>query len=1149
MTDLKAFLRVEYEDMPLCVENERPVFFWYLEAAERGCRQISYRLIVKAGSRVLWDSGDVESRAMTAEYAGASIPPETACTATLTVRDNLGRSAGATAVFRTGLFAAGFDDPAWAGAKWIGTGTRDLRPDAFFVYDLSCTIALTKANAAGIIFGADDPRLMDENKNILGTCAVPGESYFYLRLDTSPLDRNEAARVEIRRVGYISTDRADAPLHALSVPAEVLSAGNRRAEHKLQIRCINSMADVYLDGVHLNPRPADATPFASSALNLSPREGGNDFTCFGALCRIGVRAESGDVSFRDLAVRNFRRPGNVLWHTFETAETVCGERRFDPSVAGMPMVRREFDAGNIVRAYLTITARGVYDAYINGQKVGGDWLAPGLTQYTKTHMYQVYDVTDLLREGKNAVGVALGEGWWSGPISFAGENNNYFGDLQSVIAKLTLEAADGHRETITTDDTWQASSQGPIRHAGIFQGQVCDARLIKRGWTEPDYAEEWPRAVMIDLSEENAALGIVPGPFGPQDMNHMPDACQGQIGGGVKYIKKLPAITVTEPRPGVFVYDFGQNLAGVPEITFPADAGRHITLRYAEIIYPELPEYEAQRGMIMVENLRAAHVTDEVILGNEPFLFCPRFTFHGFRYMELTGLEEPLPLEAVSALALSSAERLTADYHTSDDAVNRLFQNICWSLRDNFISIPTDCPQRNERMGWSGDLSVFSRTAVYLADADTFLRRHMIAMRDLQREDGMFPDIAPVGGGFGGVLWGSAGLTVPWEAYLQYGDTRILEDNYDAMTRYIDFLNAHIDPETGLQTAGELGDWLGPQNGKTENRLLWMAQYIFDLQIMARTAGLLGKEEAASYLAQWEKARRRFAAVYLDSETGKTVYSSEDAAHGNRMFFEPIDCTKPLPPKAPGGAYLMDTQTSYCTPLTLNCIEDGQLEQVKENLVQACTRANADDHDDIRPPYSLMTGFIGTAWVLPALTMAGRDDVAYQMLTNRRFPSWLYPVQQGATTIWERLDSFTVENGFGGHNSMNSFNHYSFGAVGQWLISRSLGIARETPGFSRFRLCPAPDAAGGLTEAAGWYLSPSGKIESAWKAIPGGWEYTFTVPANTSCLLRLPGDAQAVIRESGKLPGDTDGITVLGYADGVHPFRLESGTYRFTVTG
>ena len=1149
MTQLKAVLRVEREDATLCVETPRPAFSWRLEAPERGCRQRSYRLTVSAGKGgVLWDTGDVPGRAMTATYDGAPIPPETTCRAALTVRDELGRTAEAAAEFRTGLCAAGFDDPAWGGARWIGTGTRDLRADALFVYELSCAVRLTEADAAGIIFGADDPRLMDNDRNLMGTEAKPGESYLYLRLDTAPLDRGEAARVEIRRAGYAPGDDPETPIHSLAVPPELLDQANRREEHRLKIRCNNSMADVYLDGGHLNPRPADPNPFASGALNLSPGEGGNDFTCYGALCRAGVRAEGGAAVFRGLEVRNFRTPGSLLWRAMEEPERIGGERRFDPEIGGMPMVRREFDARGVVRAWLTITARGVYEAYINGQKAGEDFLAPGLTQYTKTHMYQVYDVTGLIREGRNAVGLSLGEGWWSGPVSFAGENGNYFGDMQSVIAKLTLERADGTAETLVTDGSWQASSDGLIRHGSLFQGEVWDARREPRGWTEPGFDGAWPGAEVIDLTPENAALGQVMGPFGPQDMDHAPDACRGQIGGGVKCVGRLPALSVTEPRPGVFVYDFGQNIAGVPEIALPAAPGAAVTLRYGEILYPALPEYADLQGMLMVENLRAAHATDRVILGAEPILFRPRFTFHGFRYMELTGLSEPVPVKDVAALALSSAGELTADYRTSDGDVDRLFRNIQWSLRDNFLSIPTDCPQRNERMGWSGDLSVFSRTAVYLTDGDAFLRRHMMAMRDLQRADGMFPDIAPIGGGFGGVLWGSAGMTVPWEAYLQYGDRRILEEHYDAMVRYMEYLERHVDPDTGLQTAGELGDWLGPQNGKTENGLLWTAYYIYDLDIMARTAELLGRPEEEKYRDLREDARRRFAAVYLDGTTGQTVYSSEDAAHGNRMFFEPIDRTGPLPPKAPGGAYIMDTQTSYCAPLALDCVPEELAAAAGECLARACERENTDDRSRLCPPCSLMTGFIGTAWILPALTMTGRDDIAYRMLLNRAFPSWLYPVIQGATTIWERLDSFTVEDGFGGHNSMNSFNHYSFGAVGQWLISRSLGIARDEPGFARFLLCPAPDVTGGLTWAEGWYLSPAGRIESGWRAIPGGWEYRFTVPANTECELRLPGGPEAVVRENGGAPEQAEGVTVMGYGDGIHCFRLESGTYRFTVT-
>lgn len=1153
MSELKVYLHTEHESNPLCIETNTPLFSWYLESQARGCSQTKYSILVTTiDGSLLWNSGEVASDEMAAIYAGTDLRPETTCSAKLTVWDNLNRTAESTCIFRTGLRTEGFNGEAWSGAKWIGTGSRDVRPEAMFVFELSCKLTLHPgSNSGGVLVGADDPRLMDRNKNILGIEAKPGESYVYFRLDTSPMERGENAVVEISRVGYATGSEMES-LRILDIPQEVLSSNTRFEPHLLTLRFNNGLADIFMDGHKLNKPSGPPSFFNTGALNLNPAGAGNDYICFPALCTVGARAEQGQtLTAEDLVIRNFRQPRNVLFHAMETGETLRdGEIRWiDPTVGGTPMLRTEFSAKSIARAYLTITARGIYETYINGRKVGNDYFAPGLTQYNKTHMYQVYDVSDYIRAGDNALGIQLAEGWWSGMITFQGENTNFFGDVQSVLAKLVLEYPDGSRGVIVTDpDTFTSSTHGPISHASLFQGQVYNANCEISGWAEPGFNECWPKAVEIPLSQDNAVIGTVAGVLSSQEFDYSQQKCLGQIGNGVKCVEKLSALTVSNPRKGVYVYDFGQNIAGIPEIHFSAGhKGTKVTMRYAEVLYPELPEYEQHRGMIMVENLRATLATDEVILGSDAFCFAPQFTFHGFRYMEITGLEQPLPIDKVFALALSSAETITAEYHCSDEGVNRLFRNVCWSLRDNFISIPTDCPQRNERMGWSGDLSVFSRTAVHMTDCNTFLRRHLMAMRDLQREDGMFPDIAPIGGGFGGILWGSAGMTVAWESYLQYGDKRLLEEHYGAMTRYIDFLNAHVDQKTGLQTAGELGDWLGPQNGKTENGLLWMAYYVYDLEIMAKTAAVLGKPEAETYSQLHRLSSRRFQEIYLDEKTGHTVYSSEDCARGNRMIFEPIDRTKPLPPKAECGSYLMDTQTSYCVPMALNVLDEDGAIKAGVHLVDVCQRENEDDGGNLRPEYSLMTGFIGTAWILPSLTMAGRDDIAYRVLLNRQYPSWLYPVDQGATSIWERLDSYTTDRGFGGHNSMNSFNHYSFGAVGQWMITRSLGIVRETPGFRSFTLRPMPDEGKRVTEAHGWYLSPCGKIESSWKAITDGYEYQFAVPANTNCILELPGSETAVIRESGTMPESAEGCKPLGYNGGCHRFDLASGTYSFTV--
>lgn len=1159
MDELIIKLNIEHESAPWCIETPQPEFFWTLCAPERGCRQKAWQMCVSAGETILWDSGKMENEEMTARYAGHPLSTETTMEAHLTVWDTMGRQASCTVEFRTGLMDADPTSRRWHGAKWIGTGTRSLWAPALSVFQFSGEITLEPgACAASLLFGANDPRLMDRDKNILGVEALRFQSYMMLRLNLAPLEKGENALLEIYRIGYTPGDSREIPLYALSIPEAVIHAGNANAPHTVKIKAVYGLVDVFVDGTKINPPPAHPGMFDTGALNLNPMGRGGDYICFPHLCDIGVKVEPGQAAtFRNLTVRNYRMPENVLHHSMGDGLRLSGDeqgafRLFDPSCHGIPMVRGEFSAGRVRRAWLTITARGIYTAYLNGQRVGDDYLAPGLTQYDKTHFYQVYDVTKLLRNGDNALGVALAEGWWSGSISFQGENWNHWGDCQSVRFKLCMEKDDGSIETIVSDpERFTASDQGPVRYASLFQGQVYDAWYEKytAGWTEPGFTKPWEKAVEIPVSTETAVLGtITTGPLAirqERSYDHM--RLIGQMGGGVKCIQRLPALSVEEVRPGVFVYDFGQNIAGIPEIRLPGNApGQEVTLRYSEIRYPNLPEYRDRQGMLMTENLRAAHATDVVYLGEKPMVFCPEFTLHGFRYLEITGVEEAPPLSDVRALALSSVEKLTAGYHCSDETVNRLFENICWSLRDNFVSIPTDCPQRNERMGWSGDLSVFSRTAVTLCDADRFLRRHLMAMRDLQQENGMFPDIAPVGGGFGGILWGSAGITVPWEVYRQYGDKAVLEEHYPAMVRYMDYLRQNVSAETGLQTAGELGDWLGPQNGKTENAFLWMAYYAFDLKIMSETARMLGKPEAPEFAAQYADAKSILSRVFFDPESQKTVYSCEDAAYGNRMFFEPIDRNRPLPPKEPGGQYRMDTQTSYAVPLALGVVEKS--EKLGKNLRNVCSAPQTDDSGTLRPAYSLMTGFIGTAWILPALSHCGEDETAYGMLLNHSYPSWLYPVDQGAMTIWERLDSYTTEHGFGGHNSMNSFNHYSFGAVGRWLISRSLGITPGKDGFRNFILRPMPDMASRLQSASGWYDSVSGRIESAWKKTSSGWEYRFTVPANTSCSLYLPGEENAAITESDQAPQDAKGVSVIGYQEECHVFGLDAGTYVFAVS-
>jgi alpha-L-rhamnosidase len=496
-------------------------------------------------------------------------------------------------------------------------------------------------------------------------------------------------------------------------------------------------------------------------------------------------------------------------------------------------------------------------------------------------------------------------------------------------------------------------------------------------------------------------------------------------------------------------------------------------------------------------------------------------------------MKDPLPLEAVQGIAISSVLNLTADYKTSNEKVNQLWSNLVWSNIDNFLSIPTDCPQRNERMGWSGDISVFSRTATYVSNSAPFLRRHMLAMRDVQKASGRFTDVAPVGGGFGGILWGSAGITVPWEVYRQYNDIMLLEEHYDAMVDYIEYLETTIDKETGITNDAQLGDWLGPQNRQLGTQFLTTAYHVYDLWIMNQVAELLGKKEDAARFAEMHDKRKAYFNKTYINEDGKTM----GLVGGPWEFMSP--------PGAKSELKEADTQTSYAVGLALGAFSDENIPQMAHNLAKAVRRRNVDDDGVVRPEYSLMTGFIGTAWISKALSDNGYSDVAYQLLQNNQYPSWLYAIDQGATSIWERLNGYTVENGFGGNNSMNSFNHYSFGAVGQWMLAYSLGIQRDEPGFQKFILQPEPDPGGEMKWAEGWYDCMYGRIYSRWESRDNQLVYEATVPSNTTATLYLPASSENDVRENGHPVNEAEGIKFIRFENGKAVYTLQSGNYRF----
>lgn len=1151
-------LLVEYEENPIGIDVERPRFSWQIESSEYDMSQKAYQILVadEFGNEV-WNSGKVESSiSLNITYDGMPLQARTLYNWKLKVWISTDKIISSESSFETGLMNPSIN--AWYNAKWIGAGKDDLvlYSDYLPVFNISYSLQLdknTNTQKASFIFGANDPRLLNKNMNVYNLQNDRDESYVEVELDISGLDNGETAFLNIYRVGYSPNDTKNTPLARLPISLNIINSENKYNDHEFHLKTMYSNTDFYIDG--------EDEVHKVGTVTINPLGNSWDYITFPLLCEIGLAIKPYQTAtFKDIKVANYRTPNNILYSDslrdintslfrednnikYENGSYVIegtdSSKIFTANIdrKSMPILRTTFNTKkqNVRKARLYITSRGIYELYINGERVGDDYFNPGLTQYNKNHMYQTYDVTPYILQGDNAMGVTMGEGWWSGAITYMGYLWNLFGDRQSLLALLILTYDDGSEEKIVTNpESWYYYDNGPIVYSSFFQGEVYDARkeFLIEDWSNFEYdASLWKNACEVNSHDFIAEDKII-------EQNRMPAVNDfsdfkliGQIGQNVKQVGELTSVKVEEVRPGVFVYDMGQNMVGIPCVSLAGmTPGKEIKLRFAEVKYPDLPEFAENTDMIMLENIRGALAQDIYITkgGNETIK--PHFTFHGFRYIEITGIDNPLPLNAVKGIVLSSIDKITASYETSDKKINQLWTNIIWSSKGNFLSIPTDCPQRNERMGWSGDISVFSKTATYIASLPQFLRRHMMAMRDTQRNDGRFADVAPIGGGFGGILWGSAGITVAWESYMQYNDKRMLNEHYDAMKAYIHYLLQYIDPKTGIMTEGNLGDWLGPEQDKNDNSLLWEAYFIYDLQLMQQIATILNKAEDAEWFGKLHAERKQFFnETYIDPETGKTIHS------GFRNSVRKGE--------------IIGTQTSYLLPLAFDICNEVVKDKVINQLLLRIQNESIIKESEIYAPYSLMTGFIGTAWINRVLSGLDHSEIAYRILQQTNYPSWLYSVEQGATTIWERLNSYTKEHGFSGNNSMNSFNHYSFGAIGSWMLNHSLGIERDEnhPGFKHFILQPEPDPTGGIIWAKGGYDSAYGRIESEWRVFDDRCDYRFKVPANTTATLFLQATGINSIRTGNEPLTSSRFIEIMGVQNGKVVLKLRSGEYKFSV--
>ncbi|MFE6331950.1 family 78 glycoside hydrolase catalytic domain [Streptomyces sp. NPDC057798] len=720
----------------------------------------------------------------------------------------------------------------------------------------------------------------------------------------------------------------------------------------------------------------------------------------------------------------------------------------DPDAERRPArVRKDFHLERpVVRARLYVSAHGLYEVEINGRRVGEEILAPGWTVYPHRLRYRTHDVTGHLTEGANTVGAWLGDGWYRGKYGFDGGTRNIYGTEQALIAQLEVTFDDGTTAVVATDETWSAAP-GPIMRSGLYEGEVFDARLDDPGWSTPaaaDHAEWTP---------------VRPGSRDPRTLV----APQGPP---VRCTQEIAPTGITRTADGRHLLDFGQNLVGRLRVTLDAPAGTTLVLRHAEVL---------QDGELATRPLREAYATDTLILsGHGPYTWEPRFTLHGFRYAEITGWPGELTEEAVTARVYHTDMRRTGWFECSDPLINRLHENVVWSMRGNFVDIPTDCPQRDERLGWTGDLQVFAPTAGFLYDCAGMLESWLTDVALEQLPDGTVPWYVPVIPGEPmwtpiqpGAAWGDVATLTPWTLYRRFGDLRILRSTYSMARAWVDLVARLAGPSRLWDTGFQLGDWLDPAAppddpaaGCTDRYLVATAYFAHSARHLALSAAELGAEQdAARYAALADEVTAAFRRRYV----------------------------------LPTGRMTSDSPTAYALGIAFGLLADEQRAAAGDRLAELVLADGA----------RIATGFVGTPLICDALTDTGHLDVAYRLLTQTECPSWLYPITQGATTIWERWDSLRPD-GTLNPGGMTSFNHYALGAVADWLHRVVGGIAESAPGYRRIVFHPRPG--GGITWARTRHETPYGTAELSWETTSGGRiRARVVVPDGCTGVVRLTG--------------------------------------------
>jgi alpha-L-rhamnosidase len=1090
-----AALRVDDMTMPLGIDDAQPRFSWQLRDSRQGARQTAYRLLVASQPELLvvghadvWDSGRVASvQSVGIPYAGAAIAPSTRYYWKVLVWDQAGELAPESPVC---WWESGLLKQAWR-AQWIG-------------YETPEEAAVRQAPAAWIAY----PNQIPKPAALTLPTGKPAEQHVAFRQSVTLTKPVHSATLYATAQDTVS---------AWINGAQVLTASPyppwRQFPWKKFVSAdatgtlTKGSNTIAIEQVHtLQPGEKAASLPLIATLFVEYTDGSTEVFTSGTSWKTSLEFGPGwqQKSFDDAG-----------WKS----AVVCKQGTGDDSF-GHPWIpdsvkrfRRAFDVKSPIKsARLYATALGAYVMFLNMNRVGDQVLAPGWTDYRERIVYQAYDVTDLITQGENAISAFLAPGWYATSLKWAQEPNNYGDTPPALLAQLRIEHTDGSVEWVATDASWQTDPSN-FFHSALYDGESMDfSRDQYVGWSSAAFPD--------DLWHERATI-IHPAPVKIVAQDFPP----------IRVERTLDPKAVTEPKPGVFVYDFGQNFSGVARVLLSKPAATKVQLRFAEVLNPD--------GTIYTDNLRTAKATDSFTMRSSPnaqsahrsYELEPQFTFHGFRYAELTGLSAPPVLDAQLERVYDSKSAVTGVvFHTDapfaivlktgSALINQLWSNILWGQRSNFVGVPTDCPQRDERLGWMADAQVFWRAASYNMDLAAFSRKFATDMRGTQVGTPFYGVYAPnptKGSREKGAGWSDAGVIIPWTSWLQTGDRSIIEENWAAMEKYLDAIAA-ANPD-GLwrhESGTPYGDWLSPE-GKTDIVLISTAYWAYDVTLMREMAHATRREQAEEkYRQLFEKIRAAFEKQFVREDGFVT------GADNSTSPFGAINNPNAI---SHGG----DTQTGYVLALHMNLLP--------QELRAAAAKKLADkihaNHD------LLATGFLGTPYLLEELTKAGYPELAYKLLLNTGYPSWGYMVEHGATTMWERWNG----NQMMADPGMNSFNHYAYGAVADWIYRYAAGID-ATPldaGFHTVILHPVFDRRLGSLDLR--YQSPYGEIHSSWSVDGDTAHWTVTIPPNATGRLHLSEAEAAHYMLNGKpliKPSAKDGKT--GY-------ELAAGTYGFVVTG